>query len=162
MSYNWIGMKEIPWDNVKKLYKKKELTGAYFLYPDGTESEITEDCSYIEIMNHHDRGGTFGIEIPRINITFPGNQSATAPETIDWSKCLNHINETKSDIQKAVKTFMELCAITPDTPEDEFNINSQFVWSIIAHMIELLSRAGCTFDHSNRFPKSKKEGDSNE
>lgn len=151
MSYNWIGMKELSWDEVKMLYKNHELKGAYLLYPDGTESQITSDCHYMELVRHYDNGGGFGIEIPRKEIAFSDGFSATAPELIDWAKCVSGNNiekwdEIHKDIWNLLQKYMAWLNILPKKPNA---VSEEAIHSVHNSMIELFCDAGCTIDITN-------------
>lgn len=67
MSYKWSGMKKLTWEDVKKLHRNGELVGCYKLYPDGTESEISEDYNWKEIESLHNVGVEFGQELKNQN-----------------------------------------------------------------------------------------------
>lgn len=162
MNYNWVGMKEISWDEIKDLYKnnRKKLTGIYFLHPDGTESQIPSDCTYGELTNHYDSGGTFGIEIPKVEIEFSDGAKATAPKVIDWSKCIDNIDdELTPDIWAAVEKFMTICAITP---ENKYDISSEVIQAVIQQLVDKFREVGCNFDFSSCSPLLLKAGEDNE
>lgn len=62
MAYEWDGMRKIPWGAVVEMFDGKNLTGCYYLHPDGTETEIGEDYTWQDILKHHENGGEFGLE----------------------------------------------------------------------------------------------------
>lgn len=58
-----IKMIEVSFDKVKKLHEKGELTGVFYMYPDGTEGQIDSNYKWEDIVRHYEAGGKFGEEL---------------------------------------------------------------------------------------------------
>lgn len=119
MAYKWLGMRKIPWEEIKKIHEKQGLQGYYKLYDDDSEGLI-EDYSWEEIEDHYIKGGEFGEEMDTMELQLAGGKRITVPVVVDISEqgCLEDLEYS---LWKTIEEYLTRFGIRAedDTPDME-------------------------------------------
>lgn len=144
MAYTWLGMEKLTWEDVQELHKKGELfNGQYYkLYDDETESQIDEHCTWADILEHEQKGGEFGSEIPTVELMLPDGKRITAPEVVDLSKLNGLDDELGYSLWNTIEEYLTLFGIRTEDDQPDWGT----VKSMQNKLIEVLAKAGVTFN----------------
>lgn len=139
MAYKWLGMRKIPWEEIKKIHEEQGLQGYYKLYDDDSESLI-EDYSWEEIEEHYIKGGEFGEEMDTVELQLAGGKKITVPEVVDISEqgCLEDLEYS---LWNTIEEYLMRLGI--GTEDDEPDMET--VREVQNHILSLLMDAGVHF-----------------
>lgn len=139
-SYKWLGIEVLTWEDVQKLHIKGKLSGCYKLYPDGTESEISESYDWSEIQQHHDNGGRFGQELPTVELELLDGKKIVVPEVVDIS-ALGTLDELEYSLWNTIEEYLALFGIRTEDNHPDFAT----VKAVQDKLLDVLTDAGINF-----------------
>ena len=139
MVYKWLGMRVLDSEEVTLLYEKGALAGCYKLFPDGTESEITE-ITKGEIKEHYNCGGAFGEELPKVDLSLPDGKTIKAPVIVDIS-AIDCLDEMEYELWNVIQQYMMLFGIRTEDDDPDWAT----VKTVQDKIIEVFMDAGVDF-----------------
>ena len=142
MGYSWGGMHKLTWNEVKEMHKKGELDGCYKLYDDDTESEIGSGYDFIDdILEHHENGGEFGMEIDTVELNMLGGKKILSPVYINLFD-LSDFDELEYETWNLIERYLAMLGIRTfdDSPDWES------VKIVQNKIMEVLKTAGVDFE----------------
>lgn len=141
MAYKLLGMRVLDSEEVTLLYEKRALAGYYKLFPDGTESEITE-ITKGEIKEHYNCGGAFGEELPKVDLSLPDGKTIKAPVIVDIS-AIDCLDEMEYELWNVIQGYMTLFGIQTEDDDPDFAT----VKMVQDKILDVLTESGVNFKY---------------
>lgn len=142
--YSWKGMRIIPWEEVKQIARREgNLAGYFYLYGDDTEGMIDKDESWIDIVEHHERGGQFGEEIDTVELFLPDGKKIETPVEIDISE-MGCLDELEYEMWFLIERYMSYFGIRTENDDPDWATVKEAQTAIL----NLLEKAGVKFKFS--------------
>lgn len=141
MSYYWKGMKKVPWESVKAMARDgNTLDSLFFLFADGSEAEIMPGTSWVDIVEHHERGGEFGQKNEIVSLTLPDGKKFTAPSEIDMSEQTD-FDSLEYELWHTIESYFSYMGIETEGIDPDWAT----VKEVQTALLNILERSGVKF-----------------